>query len=156
MLKKMRNLLFLFLLLGVLGWYGFKVTNIFREEAAIKTSADSRPTEEYYNHQSNGVAVRRIGEITGVTAAAVLNRGEDILVGITTSENISHDLESLVTTVITEEFGESTNLALAVGGGAASDIMELSYYLNEGISTAAADKRFDSLFRKVRQGETAE
>lgn len=149
MMQKMRNFVLLFLLVGVLGWYGVKVTDILRNEVAVTTSADGRPTEEFYDRQNNGDAVRRIGEIPGVSAAAVLNRGEDILVGITTAENAPSDLEALVSAVIAEEFGENVNLALAVGGGAASDIMELSYYLNQGISVAASDRRFDSLFRRV-------
>lgn len=155
-MRKLHNFVILLVLAGVIGWYGVQATKVLREGEAVTVSADGRPIEEYYDHQSNCDTVRRIGEIPGVNAAAVLNRGKDILVGITVSETSSAEVEALAAAIVTEEFGADINLAMAVGGGEASDIMELSYYLQQGLSATATDRRFDRLFRKVRQRQPAE
>lgn len=156
-MKKLRSMVILFLTLGVISWYGVTLTNVFREDA-VTTSAGGLPAEEYYDQTSNRNAARRIGEIPGVNAAAVLNRGEEILAGITVTETeeMPVEIKELSAAIIKEEFGEEIQLALAIGGSEASDIMELSYYLREGMSARSTDRRFLQLFRKVQQKQTAE
>nr|QGT50986.1 hypothetical protein Firmicute1046_0620 [uncultured Firmicutes bacterium] len=155
-MRKLHSLAILLLLAGVIGWYGVQATKVLREGETVTVAADGRPIEEYYDHQSNCEAVRRIGEISGVNAAAVLNRGKDILVGITADETSPAELEALAAAIINEEFGADSTIAMAVGGGDASDVMELSYYLQQGLSATATDRRFDRLFRKVQQKQAAE
>lgn len=152
---KLRSFVVLFLLVCLIGWFGGKVKDVFHEDAAL-SFADGIPVEEYYDHSSNRNTAQRLGQLAGVNAVAVLDKDERILIGVTSSQEFPPDFEAFAANVVKEEFGENKEIAIALGGAAASDVMELSYYLRQGMTSYVTERRFAQLFQRICKEQGAE